>query len=141
MVTSEELAKWKADAESGFRISVDRFIALIAEVERLKKDQDDWRKGVDYIRGPLVKFAGKELPTLCCITIQNAVLEVCAENERLRQTVKQWEATAAAQSSAIERLRHRQPSDLDERDRTFSHVMPAMDAARKTHDPTARVEE
>lgn len=56
-----------------------------------------------------------------------------ADNERLRETIKQWEATAAAQSSAIERLRQRQPCDLDERDRTFSHVMPAMDAVRKTH--------
>lgn len=37
-ITSEILAKWKADADSGFSIPVDRFVALIAEVERRRNE-------------------------------------------------------------------------------------------------------
>lgn len=85
------LEKWKAEASNSQKwhgedlaIADTRILSLIIEVEWLRKDQDDWRKGVDLIRAPLVKFAGKQLPTLCCVTISNAVLEVCAEVERLR---------------------------------------------------------
>lgn len=62
--------------------------ALRAENERLRSDQADWRKGVELIRTPLVKFGGKELPTLSPVDIARAVLEVLAENERLREQAR-----------------------------------------------------
>lgn len=74
-------------------------------------------------------------------TTVDGVRALSDEVKRQRETIAQWEATAAAQGAAIERLRQRQPSDLEERDRTFSRVMPAMDLPRRTRDLRERLGE
>lgn len=60
---------------------------------------EQWRKGVDLIRVPLVKFAGKKLPTLSCVDISRAVLEVIAEVDSLKAQL------AAANAQRDELLR------------------------------------
>jgi hypothetical protein len=58
---------------------------------------EQWRKGVDLIRVPLVKFAGKKLPTLSCVDISRAVLEVIAEVDSLKAQL----AVATAQRDEL----------------------------------------
>lgn len=128
MLTSEQLAKLKAEClqaaqaiedtdYTDFNADPAEVLALINEVYRLRN----------------------ELAVLTGVPDENKRLR--AEAESLRETIAQWEATAAEQSAAIERLRQRQPSDLEERDRTFSRVMPAMDLPRRTRDLRERLGE
>ncbi len=64
--------------------------ALRSEVERLKDDQSDWRKGVDLIRSSLAcKF--KELS---CVDISHVALELRADNEALRARLAKLEEAA-----------------------------------------------
>jgi hypothetical protein len=54
---------------------------LLAEVRRLRKDQTDWRRGVDLINDALFE---RKQNTLCCVDIAHQVLAMGAETERLK---------------------------------------------------------
>ena len=134
------LQRYEHDARCPFLAAVDLFEAERSRLSAAEAASAEWRKAVDLIRAPLVKFAGKALPELCCSSIAEAIMEVLAERDALRRV-----ALAAAAAVDLKRARERGPSDalMDSVDaafaeREFEHTLDqhgkrieeAVDAAR-----------
>lgn len=80
--TYEERAAWQHKVDDGRDLSDTIGRRLLDEVERLLKDQADWRLGVGYIA------AACKLETLVCTTIAWEVMNMQAKHERALEACK-----------------------------------------------------
>jgi hypothetical protein len=55
---------------------------LRARLAASEADRDQWRKGLDLIRGTLTKFAGAKLETIHPVDINRTILVILADRER-----------------------------------------------------------
>ena len=95
------LQRYEHDARCPFLAAVDLFEAERSRLSAAEAASAEWRKAVDLIRAPLVKFAEMGLVLLLAIHLLGGIRVLMIENMPWREDQKRMATLAAAISVGI----------------------------------------
>jgi hypothetical protein len=108
-----ELIGWMRESDKHGRYEPGLLTHAADKLDLLKRDQRDWRKGVELIAAYLGE---SDPPDLCCVRIARIGLELRAEVERMRasnDSFEQASEVAIADADRAERERDALKAEVD----------------------------